>query len=157
MSRSPREGPGQVRKFRWNLELMRVLGLLMTGRMELTSRMRIGLGHGCWQWKTEHMTMRYDDEGELMFRYSDGQVVGIRLNNWCGAQQSGDLGSSNEALDGILGFGQSNSSMISQLAASGTARKIFAHCLDTINGGGIFVIGHVVQPKVKTTPLVPDQ
>lgn len=71
-----------MRKFRWNLELMRVLRLLMTGRMELTSRMRIGLGHDCWQWQAEHMTLRYDDEGELMFRYGDDQVVGIRLNNW---------------------------------------------------------------------------
>lgn len=75
----------------------------------------------------------------------------------CGAQQSGDLGSSSSAVDGILGFGQSNSSMISQLASSGKVRKIFAHCLDTVNGGGIFAIGHVVQPKVNTTPLVPDQ
>lgn len=75
----------------------------------------------------------------------------------CGAQQSGDLGSSSEALDGILGFGQANSSMLSQLASSGKVRKEFAHCLDTENGGGIFAIGHVVQPKVQTTPLVPDQ
>ncbi|CAA6659818.1 unnamed protein product [Spirodela intermedia] len=75
----------------------------------------------------------------------------------CGAQQSGDLGSSSSAVDGILGFGQSNSSMISQLASSGKVRKIFAHCLDTVNGGGIFTIGHVVQPKVNTTPLVPQQ
>ncbi|XP_020575038.1 aspartic proteinase-like protein 2 [Phalaenopsis equestris] len=74
----------------------------------------------------------------------------------CGAQQSGDLGSSSEALDGILGFGQSNSSMLSQLALAGKVRKIFAHCLDTINGGGIFAIGNVVQPKVNTTPMVPD-
>ncbi|XP_020107470.1 aspartic proteinase-like protein 2 [Ananas comosus] len=75
----------------------------------------------------------------------------------CGARQSGDLGSSSEALDGILGFGQSNSSMISQLASSGKVSKVFAHCLDSIHGGGIFAIGHVVQPKVKTTPLVPNQ
>ncbi|KAK1290573.1 Aspartic proteinase-like protein 2 [Acorus calamus] len=75
----------------------------------------------------------------------------------CGAQQSGDLGSSSEALDGILGFGQSNSSMISQLAASGKVKKMFAHCLDSVNGGGIFAIGHVVEPKVNTTPLVPNQ
>lgn len=74
----------------------------------------------------------------------------------CATQLSGDLVSSTEALDGILGFGQSNSSMISQLAASGKARKIFAHCLDSMNGGGIFTIGHVVQPKVNTTPLVPN-
>nr|CAB3445499.1 unnamed protein product [Digitaria exilis] len=72
----------------------------------------------------------------------------------CGAQQGGDLGSSNQALDGILGFGQANTSMLSQLAAAGKVKKIFAHCLDTIKGGGIFAIGDVVQPKVKTTPLV---
>ncbi|GJN21054.1 hypothetical protein PR202_gb08500 [Eleusine coracana subsp. coracana] len=72
----------------------------------------------------------------------------------CGAQLGGDLGSSSQALDGILGFGQSNSSMLSQLAAAGKVRKIFAHCLDTVNGGGIFAIGNVVQPRVKTTPLV---
>ncbi|KAJ4832092.1 hypothetical protein Tsubulata_049431 [Turnera subulata] len=76
----------------------------------------------------------------------------------CGARQSGNLGSSNEeALDGILGFGKSNSSMISQLAATGKVKKIFAHCLDGTNGGGIFAIGHVVQPKVNMTPLIPNQ
>ncbi|XP_006653274.2 aspartic proteinase 36 isoform X2 [Oryza brachyantha] len=74
----------------------------------------------------------------------------------CGSQQGGDLGNSNQALDGIIGFGQSNTSMLSQLAAAGKVKKIFAHCLDTINGGGIFAIGNVVQPKVKTTPLVPN-
>ncbi|TVU02779.1 hypothetical protein EJB05_51708 [Eragrostis curvula] len=72
----------------------------------------------------------------------------------CGAQLGGDLGSSSQALDGILGFGQSNQSMLSQLAAAGKVRKIFAHCLDTVRGGGIFAIGNVVQPVVKTTPLV---
>lgn len=76
----------------------------------------------------------------------------------CGERQSGDLGSENEeALDGILGFGKSNSSMISQLASSGHVKKMFAHCLDGTNGGGIFAIGHVVQPKVNSTPMVPDQ
>lgn len=75
----------------------------------------------------------------------------------CGAKQSGELGSSSEALDGILGFGQANSSMLSQLASSGKVKKEFAHCLDTINGGGIFAIGEVVQPQVNTTPMVPNQ
>jgi hypothetical protein len=45
--------------------------------------------------------------------------------------------------------------MLSQLAVASKVRKIFSHCLDTVNGGGIFAIGNVVQPKVKTTPLVP--
>lgn len=76
----------------------------------------------------------------------------------CGATQSGDLAPSDEeALDGILGFGKSNSSMISQLASSGRVKKMFAHCLDGKNGGGIFAIGRVVQPKVNMTPLVPNQ
>lgn len=75
----------------------------------------------------------------------------------CGARQSGDLDSSDEALDGILGFGKSNSSMLSQLASTGRVKKMFAHCLDGVNGGGIFVIGHVVEPKVNTTPLVQNQ
>lgn len=76
----------------------------------------------------------------------------------CGARQSGDLSSTNEeALDGILGFGKANYSMISQLASSGKVKKMFAHCLDGVNGGGIFAIGHVVQPKVNVTPLLPDQ
>lgn len=75
----------------------------------------------------------------------------------CGARQSGNLGSSDEALDGILGFGKSNSSIISQLASSGKVKKMFAHCLDGDNGGGIFAIGHVVQPKVNSTPLILDE
>uniref|UniRef100_A0A2P2LRI9 Aspartyl protease family protein n=1 Tax=Rhizophora mucronata TaxID=61149 RepID=A0A2P2LRI9_RHIMU len=76
----------------------------------------------------------------------------------CGARQSGNLGASNEeALDGILGFGKSNSSMISQLAATGSVKKIFAHCLDGANGGGIFAIGHVVQPQVNMTSLIPNE
>lgn len=79
------------------------------------------------------------------------------ISNRCSAQQSGDLGSSAQAVDGILGFGQSNSSLISQLASSGEVKKMFAHCLDSVDGGGIFAIGHVVHPKVRTTPLVPNQ
>ncbi|CAL5192809.1 unnamed protein product [Lathyrus oleraceus] len=74
----------------------------------------------------------------------------------CGAKQSGTLSSSSdEALDGIIGFGQSNSSVLSQLATSGKVKRIFSHCLDSINGGGIFSIGQVVEPKFNTTPLVP--
>jgi hypothetical protein len=47
--------------------------------------------------------------------------------------------------------------MISQLASAGKVKKMFAHCLDNVNGGGIFAIGQVVEPKVNTTSLVPNQ
>ncbi|KAG2260281.1 hypothetical protein Bca52824_079575 [Brassica carinata] len=91
--------------------------------------------------------------GDLKTKTANGSVI-----FGCGARQSGDLDASNEeALDGILGFGKANSSMISQLASSGRVKKIFAHCLDGRNGGGIFAIGRVVQPKVNMTPLVPNQ
>ncbi|KAL3650114.1 hypothetical protein CASFOL_006517 [Castilleja foliolosa] len=75
----------------------------------------------------------------------------------CSAKQSGDLGSSTQAVDGIVGFGQANTSILSQLASSGAVKKIFSHCLDGTKGGGIFAIGEVAEPKVKTTPLVPNQ
>ncbi|KAE8712326.1 putative oligopeptide transporter [Hibiscus syriacus] len=98
-------------------------------------------------------TVLYDRvSGDLETSSANGSVI-----FGCGATQSGNLGSSNEeALDGILGFGKANSSMISQLAASGKVKNMFAHCLDGVNGGGIFAIGHVVRPKVNMTPLVPN-
>ncbi|KAH9606743.1 hypothetical protein KSS87_009526 [Heliosperma pusillum] len=75
----------------------------------------------------------------------------------CGAKQSGQLSSSDEALDGIIGFGQANSSVLSQLNAAGKVQKSFSHCLDNDNGGGIFAIGQLVEPKLNTTPLIPNQ
>ncbi|KAH9299562.1 hypothetical protein KI387_031244, partial [Taxus chinensis] len=75
----------------------------------------------------------------------------------CGSRQSGDLLQSDQALDGILGFGQANTSILSQLASLGKVRKIFAHCLDGDKGGGILAIGDVVQNNLSTTPLVPNQ
>ncbi|XP_031270729.1 aspartic proteinase-like protein 2 isoform X2 [Pistacia vera] len=97
--------------------------------------------------------VQYDRvSGDLQTTATNGSII-----FGCGARQSGDLDSSNEeALDGILGFGKSNSSLISQLSSSGRVRKMFAHCLDGINGGGIFAIGHVVQPVVNMTPLIPN-
>ncbi|GLT85082.1 hypothetical protein SLE2022_032840 [Rubroshorea leprosula] len=98
--------------------------------------------------------VQYDRvSGDLQTTSGNGSVI-----FGCGARQSGNLDSSNEeALDGILGFGKSNSSVISQLAASGEMKKMFAHCLDGLKGAGIFAIGHVVQPIVNMTPLVPNQ
>ncbi|PON37795.1 Aspartic peptidase [Parasponia andersonii] len=97
--------------------------------------------------------VQYDRvSGDLETTSSNGSVI-----FGCGATQSDLALSGEEALDGILGFGKSNSSVISQLALSGRVKKMFAHCLDGTNGGGIFAIGHVVQPKVNVTPLVPNQ
>ncbi|KAL8532925.1 hypothetical protein ACS0TY_009260 [Phlomoides rotata] len=75
----------------------------------------------------------------------------------CSDKQYGDLGSSSQAVDGIIGFGQANTSILSQLALSGKVKKVFSHCLDSKKGGGIFAIGDVVHPKVSRTSLVPNQ
>ncbi|KAJ0681536.1 putative nepenthesin [Helianthus annuus] len=78
-----------------------------------------------------------------------------RIMFGCGSKQSGGLGKSQQALDGILGFGQSNASLISQLAASKKVKKMFSHCLSG-SKGGIFAIGEVVHPEVNSTPILPD-
>ncbi|XP_055828615.1 aspartic proteinase 36-like [Solanum dulcamara] len=75
----------------------------------------------------------------------------------CSSKQSGELGTSTNAVDGIIGFGAANNSVISQLAADGTVKRMFAHCLNGDNGGGIFAIGQVVEPKVNSTPLLPNR
>ncbi|CAN8276074.1 unnamed protein product [Cochlearia groenlandica] len=75
----------------------------------------------------------------------------------CGRNQSGQLGKTDSALDGIMGFGQAMTSIMSQLTMSGYIKRVFSHCLDNTKGGGIFAIGDVESPVIKTTPLVPDQ
>lgn len=77
----------------------------------------------------------------------------------CTTKKSGAKNNPNSAVSGLIGFGQANSSMLSQLVAAGKARNKFAHCLDnTKQGGGIWAIGEVVEPKIKnTSPIVPNQ
>lgn len=75
----------------------------------------------------------------------------------CGVHQYGTLAAAGVGLDGIMGFGRSNFSLISQLSKSGLVRKSFSHCLDSDFGGGIFIIGRVKHPIVKTTPLTKNR
>ena len=67
------------------------------------------------------------------------------------------LNNPNVAVSGLLGFGQANVTLLAQLSAAGKVRNKFAHCLDNSKqGGGIWAIGEVVEPKIKyTTPMVP--
>ncbi|XP_010923278.2 aspartic proteinase 36 [Elaeis guineensis] len=76
----------------------------------------------------------------------------------CSNSQSGDLTKSDRAIDGIFGFGQHDLSVISQLSSIGVAPKVFSHCLKgSDNGGGILVLGEIVQPEIVYTPLVQSQ
>ncbi|XP_062172479.1 aspartic proteinase 36 [Alnus glutinosa] len=76
----------------------------------------------------------------------------------CSTTQTGDLTKSDRAVDGIFGFGQQDMSVISQLSSQGVAPNVFSHCLrgDDV-GGGILVLGEIVEPNIVYTPLVPSQ
>lgn len=76
----------------------------------------------------------------------------------CGISQGGELQNSDQALDGIIGFGQSNLSVISQLLNQNKASGVFAHCLDGEGeGGGILVIGEVQESALIYTPILQNQ
>ncbi|KAM5561912.1 aspartic proteinase 36-like [Rosa sericea] len=92
--------------------------------------------------------------GNLQTSSTSGSVI-----LGCGIKQSGGLNNPHTAVSGLIGFGQGNASMLSQLVAAGKVRNKFAHCLDnTKKGGGIWAIGEVVEPKMKyTSPIVPNQ
>nr|XP_043632009.1 aspartic proteinase 36-like isoform X2 [Erigeron canadensis] len=76
----------------------------------------------------------------------------------CSTSQTGDLTKSDRAVDGIFGFGQQGLSIISQLSAQGIASDAFSHCLvGSDEGGGILVIGQIMEPNMVYTPLVQSQ
>lgn len=76
----------------------------------------------------------------------------------CGTSVNGELTKTDRAVAGIFGFGQQSMSVISQLASQGVAPKAFSHCLSGDgNGGGILVLGEIVNPNIVYSPLVPSQ
>ncbi|KAL3839730.1 hypothetical protein ACJIZ3_024321 [Penstemon smallii] len=76
----------------------------------------------------------------------------------CSTTVFGDLTKSDRAVDGIIGFGQQGLSVISQLSSRGITPKAFSHCLKGDgNGGGILVLGEILDPRIIYTPLVPSQ
>ncbi|EOY33630.1 Eukaryotic aspartyl protease family protein isoform 4, partial [Theobroma cacao] len=75
----------------------------------------------------------------------------------CSMLQTGDLTKSDRAVDGIFGFGQQSLSVISQLSSQGITPRVFSHCLIGNNGGGgILVLGEILEPNMVYTPLVPS-
>ena len=80
------------------------------------------------------------------------------VGNRCSTYQSGDLTKTDKAVDGIFGFGQGALSVISQLSYRGITPKVFSHCLKGDgNGGGILVLGEILEPSIVYSPLVPSQ
>lgn len=84
--------------------------------------------------------------------------VGVGLENRCSNSQTGELTKPERAVDGIFGFGQHDLSVISQLSSRGITPKVFSHCLEgSNNGGGILVLGEIIEPGIVYTPLVKSQ
>ncbi|KAI5076611.1 hypothetical protein GOP47_0008676 [Adiantum capillus-veneris] len=76
----------------------------------------------------------------------------------CAVSASGGLQKRDQALDGILGLGQSNLSLVLQLANQKKTPQTFAHCLEGEGkGGGILVIGEVNESGLSYTPLRSNQ
>ncbi|KAL5740704.1 hypothetical protein ACOSP7_029586 [Xanthoceras sorbifolium] len=76
----------------------------------------------------------------------------------CSTYQTGDLTKSDKAIDGIFGFGQGDLSVISQLSSRGITPRVFSHCLKGDgNGGGILVLGEILEPSIVYSPLVPSK
>ncbi|KAL6124936.1 hypothetical protein ACLB2K_077444 [Fragaria x ananassa] len=76
----------------------------------------------------------------------------------CSTSASGVLQKTDRAVDGIFGFGQQELSVISQLSSQGITPKVFSHCLKgDDSGGGILVLGEIVEPNIVYSPLVQNQ
>jgi hypothetical protein len=91
--------------------------------------------------------------GESMIANSSAIIV-----FGCSTTQSGDLTKPDKAIDGIFGFGQGDLSVISQLSSRGITPRVFSHCLKGDgNGGGVLVLGEILEPSIVYSPLVPSQ
>nr|XP_027187067.1 aspartic proteinase-like protein 2 isoform X4 [Cicer arietinum] len=76
----------------------------------------------------------------------------------CSTYRFGGLTETARAFDGIFGFGPSDVSVVSQLSSQGKTPKVFSHCLKGDgNGGGILVIGEIVEHNIVYSPMVPSQ
>lgn len=82
----------------------------------------------------------------------------LEYGNRCSTYQSGDLTKIDKAIDGIFGFGQHDLSVISQLSSHGVTPRVFSHCLKGDgSGGGILVLGEILDSSIVYSPLVPSQ
>ncbi|XP_004516740.1 aspartic proteinase 36-like, partial [Cicer arietinum] len=76
----------------------------------------------------------------------------------CSTHVSGILTKTATAIDEIFGFGPSDVSVVSQLSSQGKTPKVFSHCLKgNGKGGGILVIGEILEPSIVYSPMVPLQ
>ncbi|CAI9273808.1 unnamed protein product [Lactuca saligna] len=76
----------------------------------------------------------------------------------CSTSQTRVLTKADRAIDEIFGFGQQGQSVIAQLSSQGIAPDAFPYCLvGNGGGGGILVLGQIIEPTMVYTPLIQSQ
>ncbi|KAL5709435.1 hypothetical protein ACHQM5_020124 [Ranunculus cassubicifolius] len=89
----------------------------------------------------------------FILRLSNGTNVGSRLVFGCGYDQQSPSSTSFKA-DGVLGLGNGETGIVSQLRNIGLTRNVIGHCISA-QGGGILFIGDDLIPSsgVVWTPM----
>ncbi|KAK6933451.1 Xylanase inhibitor, C-terminal [Dillenia turbinata] len=76
----------------------------------------------------------------------------------CNTKLEGQLAANKKFVDGILGLGRQDISVLSQLASTGEIPWVFSHCLCSAGiGGGFLVLGEVLDKTLTYTPLRPNK
>ncbi|KAI4319533.1 hypothetical protein MLD38_033120 [Melastoma candidum] len=76
----------------------------------------------------------------------------------CSTEQTGELTKTEKAIDGIFGFGRGPLSVVSQLSSREIIPKVFSHCLKgDSDGGGLLVLGEILEPNIVYTPMLPSK
>ncbi|KAM1659160.1 hypothetical protein ACFXTN_043247 [Malus domestica] len=76
----------------------------------------------------------------------------------CTTSVSGLLAGTRASVNGIFGFSQGPMSVLSQLSSQGMTPSVFSHCLKGDDyGGGILILGDILEPSIVYTPLVPKR
>ncbi|KAJ4715201.1 Aspartic proteinase Asp1 [Melia azedarach] len=89
------------------------------------------------------------------FNYTNGQRLNPRLALGCGYDQV--PGASSHPLDGILGLGRGESSIVSQLHGQKLIRNVVGHCLSGRSGGFLFFGDDLYDSsQVVWSPMSPD-
>ncbi|XP_058097485.1 aspartic proteinase Asp1-like [Magnolia sinica] len=90
----------------------------------------------------------------FLLHMANGSIVQPSLAFGCGYDQQSPSASSTSLTDGVLGLGNSNSGIVSQLRDLGLVKNVIGHCLSG-RGGGYLFFGDSIMPSsgVTWTPM----
>ena len=72
----------------------------------------------------------------------------------CGFNQTGNLITGGQLVDGVMGLGRNPLSLSTQLMTARQSSQVFSHCLGgEAEGGGTLVMGSVEEDGMSYTPM----